>query len=44
MISVDYPHNWGNIKSMIDADLQGQIIASVYFFREVCRVYEYQIK
>ncbi len=39
MILVDYP--WQGIDQIIEEDLQGSIIASVYFFRQMTKAHEY---
>jgi hypothetical protein len=39
MILVDYP--WQGLSEIIDNDLSGSVIASVYFFRQVAKANEY---
>lgn len=41
VIAVDFANNWQNIDILLDNDMQGDIVASVYFLRQVCKVFEW---
>lgn len=39
MILVDYP--WAGVHEQLNNDLESNIMASVHFFRQIAKVYEY---
>lgn len=41
IILVDYP--WPGVADLIEADLQGSIVAAVYFFRQFAKANEYTL-